>query len=129
MKQVLVLVATLAAATPALSQAPSPAPAAPAPAAPAADTPAAPASAASDPNEGGTTPAAGGVRALRASCRQEASSNGLRGPAKREAVSACVVRQRPDLAAREQCRTDGFGKGLRKEELHAFVKACVASRG
>lgn len=70
-----------------------------------------------------------GVKALRASCREEAQSKGLTGPAKREAVSACVVRQRPDLVGREQCRTGGFGKGLRKEELHAFVKECTKSKG
>ncbi len=71
----------------------------------------------------------GGVRALRASCRDEAKSKGLTGPAKREAASTCVVRQRPDLAGREQCRSEGFGKGLRKEELHAFVKDCAKTKG
>ena len=70
-----------------------------------------------------------GVKALRASCRDEAKSKGLQGSAKREDVSACVVHQRPDLTGREQCRTEGFGKGLRKEELHAFVRECAKTKG
>ncbi len=109
MKHALIVLAALSLATPALAQT-------------AAGSTAAPSS-----DEGGRG-AEGGVKALRASCREEAESKGLKGPAKREAVSACVVRQRPDLAGREQCRTDAFGKGLRKEELHTFVKDCTKSK-
>ncbi len=109
-----ILLAAFALAAPAFAQT------APAPAA---------APGALSPGMAGAESTGGGVKALRASCRDEAKSKGLKGPAKREAVAACVVRQRPDLAGREQCRTEGFGKGLRKEELHAFVKDCAKTKG
>ncbi len=47
---------------------------------------------------------------------------------KRQAVSACVVAKRSDLASREQCSTDGFNKWLRKHELHAFVEECAKAK-
>ena len=118
MKHALIVLAALSLAMPALAQTttgPTAAPTGPGPAGPASD-------------EAGPG-ADGGVKALRMSCREEAQSKGLIGPARREAVSACVVRQRPDLAGREQCRADGFTKGLRKEDLHAFVKECAKSKG
>lgn len=124
MKHAVTLIAALAFAAPALAQT-TPAPAA-APDAPAASGPAPSSPAASGAEaEGGKE----GVKALRASCRDEAKAKDLKGDAKREAISACVVRQRPDLAGREQCRTEGFGKGLRKKELHAFVKECAKTKG
>ncbi len=116
MNHALIVLATLTLATSAFAQT------APAPAvAPAASSPV------STSAEAGSIK--DGVKAVRAGCRDEAMSEGLKGPAKREAVSACVVRQRPDLAERERCRTEGFGKGLRKEELHAFVKDCAKTKG
>lgn len=124
MKHALIMLASLALAAPALAQtapAPASAPAAPTTPSQAAPAPMAPSSEA----EGGKD----GVKALRASCRDEAKAKDLKGDAKREAISACVVRQRPDLAGREQCRTEGFGKGLRKKELHAFVKDCAKTKG
>ncbi len=124
MKHALIVLVALALAAPAFAQT-APAPAA-APIAPAASNPAAPnADAPGSETESGKD----GVKALRASCRDKAKSQGLKGSAKHEAVSACVVRQRPDLAGREQCRTEGFGKGLRKKELHAFIKDCAKTKG
>ncbi len=65
---------------------------------------------------------------VRAECKADADSKGLKGDDKRKAMMECVVKQRPDLAAKEQCRMDGFAKGLRKEELKAFVKDCAKGK-
>ena len=62
---------------------------------------------------------------VRAECKADAEAKGLKGDDKRKAMMECVVKQRPDLAAKEQCRMDGFAKGLRKDELKAFVKDCA----
>jgi hypothetical protein len=72
------------------------------------------------------------AKEVRADCKADAEAKGLKGDDKREAVMACVVKQRPDLAAkmaaREQCRTDGKAKGLQKDELKAFVKDCAKGK-
>ena len=65
---------------------------------------------------------------VRAECKADAELKGLKGDDKRKAMMECVVKQRPDLAAKEQCRMDGFAKGLRKEELKAFVKDCAKGK-
>ena len=117
MKPGLIVVAAFAVAAPAFAQT------APTTAIPPASIALAPSA---DPDQDGP---AGGVKALRASCRDEAEAKGLKGPDRRFAISACVVRQRPDLAGREQCRMQGFGKGLQKEERHAFVKGCMKAKG
>ena len=69
------------------------------------------------------------IHRLRESCRDAAKGEGRRGADMREAISACVVKARPDLSGREQCRADAFAKGLRKEAFHDFVKDCAKSKG
>lgn len=76
----------------------------------------------------GMAPASGSLKELRTTCRTEAKGQGLSGDALHAAISACVVRARPDLAVREQCRTEGRAKGLRKDGLHSFVKDCVKAK-
>lgn len=89
---------------------------------------------AADPAASGGAPTAqagagpGGLKELRATCRTEARGQGLSGDALHAAVSACVVRARPDLAVRERCRTEGRAQGLHKEGLHSFVKDCVKAK-
>lgn len=99
-----------------------------------------PASAAASPPAAATTagtagapaddiPAGTGVKAIRQACREEVTDQSLRGEARMKAISACVVKKRPDLAQREQCRIDGWEKGLRKDELKSFVKDCAKAKG
>ena len=69
------------------------------------------------------------AKLVRAQCRTEAETQGLKGMDKRKAVSACLVKQRPDLAVKEQCRMDGHEKGLKKDGLKSFVKDCAKAKG
>lgn len=124
MKQAFVVLTALSFTVPAYAQVTS----SPTSSVAAAPTPNVPSSTTANTDEAAPG-AAIGIKPLRASCRDEARAKGLKGVAKRQAVSACVVQQRPDLASREQCRSDGFSKGLRKQELHAFVKDCLKTKG
>ena len=92
--------------------------------------PAAGPSAAQTPAPEAAAPSGAGqdTKDVRATCRESAKSEGLKGDAMRKAVSECVVKVRPDLADRERCRMDGFAKGLRKEGLRDFVKDCLKSK-
>ena len=101
-------------------------PTAPAPGAPPAATAPTPAPAAGMEMTKDGKPKA---KAVRDACRTEAEGEGLKGMAKQKAVSACLVKQRPDLAEKEQCRMDGRAKGLKKDELKAFVKDCAKAKG
>jgi hypothetical protein len=65
--------------------------------------------------------------ALIASCRSNASAQGLTGHSRREAVLSCVRAQRPGLAIRMVCRHEGKKMGLSHQSLRAFVKKCKAS--
>ena len=73
------------------------------------------------------------ARQVRDDCKAGAEAQGLQGEGKRNAVMECVVKQRPDLAAklaaREQCRVDGKAKGLKKDDLKSFVKDCAKGKG
>lgn len=81
------------------------------------------------PDSAPSAAAAAKVKEIRAACRAQVKEQGIKGQEKGQAVSACVVKQRPDLAQREQCRMDGRSKGLRKDELRSFVKDCVKGKG
>ena len=94
-------------------------------AAPAASTTAAPATPAPELTKDGKPKA----KMVRAQCRADAEAQGLKGMEKQKAVSACLVKQRPDLAAKEQCRMDGHEKGLKKDGLKDFVKDCAKAKG
>ncbi|HYP57083.1 MAG TPA: PsiF repeat-containing protein [Beijerinckia sp.] len=72
-----------------------------------------------------TTDARPQAKEVRAECKDEIRTQGLKGQAGKQAVSDCVVKERPDLAAQEQCRTDPKTKGMDKEAREAFVKDCV----
>ena len=118
MKILMLAAAFSLAASAASAQTTSPAPAVPA----AAPTPAAPAAIPTTKN--------GKPRAkeLRAACRDEAKGQGLKGDARKQAVADCVIKQRPDLAARMQCSMDPKAKGLDREAKRAFIKDCVKGK-
>jgi psiF repeat len=61
---------------------------------------------------------------VRAQCKADAKSQGLKGDARKAAVDDCFAKARPDLAEARKCRQDGKAKGLADAELKAFVKQC-----
>jgi hypothetical protein len=67
------------------------------------------------------------VKDLKAGCRTEAKSQGLKGAAFQQAVLDCVRAQRPLVAARMACRQQGRKNGLTQgPELKQFVKTCMS---
>jgi hypothetical protein len=68
------------------------------------------------------------AKEVRKACAADAKAKGLKGDDKRKAEMDCVVKERPDLAAKEQCRMDGKAKGLKKDELKSFVKDCAKGK-
>ena len=75
----------------------------------------------------GAPPAAGGPRTgkdVRAQCKADAQSQGLRGTARKGFVQDCFVKARPDLAAAQKCRQQGKEQGLADNDLKAFVRNC-----
>ncbi len=103
--------------------------------APAAQPPSARPSPASAPAPAADLTKTGKPRAkeVRKTCRDESKAQGLKGDARRKAVSDCFIKQRPDLAAketaREQCFTDAKAKGLKKDARKDFVKECRKTKG
>ena len=73
------------------------------------------------------------AKEVRKTCRDEAKAQGLKGDARRKAVSDCFIKQRPDLAAqenaREQCFTDAKAKGMKKDARKDFMKECRKAKG
>ncbi|MCW6510854.1 hypothetical protein [Lichenifustis flavocetrariae] len=113
-------IALLCASTSAFAQATAPAAPAPAPA-PAAAAPATP-PAASDMTKDGKPR----MKVVRAQCREEVKGENLKGDARREAMGACIVKQRPDKEAQVKCSMDPSLKGMAKSARHDVIKACVA---
>jgi hypothetical protein len=67
------------------------------------------------------------VEDLKAGCRTEAKSQGLKGPALQKAVINCVGAQQTKVAARMTCRQQGMKNGLKSgPELKQFVKTCMS---
>ena len=69
-----------------------------------------------------TTPSP--LQQLHAQCKADAAGQGLKGPARKDAVQACMIKARPGLAKAIECRKDGLAKGLAGDALHAFVRSC-----
>jgi len=65
---------------------------------------------------------------VRAQCREEAKAQGLKGDDRKKAVSDCVIKARPDLAAAEECRQDPNLKGMDKEARKDAIKECIKSK-
>ncbi len=108
------------AATPVMAQATAPA-AAPAPA-PAASAPtAAPAAAAPTTTKDGKPT----MKVVREQCRNEVIAGGTKGPARRQAMADCIIKQRPDMTTRINCAMDPSLKGMDKDAKRDAVKACV----
>ena len=63
--------------------------------------------------------------AVRARCRDEVKGENLKGDARKQAMADCIVKQRPDMAARVKCQMDPSLKGMDKAARRAAVKACV----
>jgi len=72
-------------------------------------------------------PAAGGPQTgkdVRAQCKADAVTQGLRGAARKSFVQDCFVKARPDLAAAQNCRQQGKAQGLADNDLKVFVRKC-----
>jgi len=65
---------------------------------------------------------------VRAQCREEAKTKGLKGDARSEAIEDCFLKARPDLAVAEECRTDAKLKNLDKEARKTAIKECVKAK-
>ncbi len=65
---------------------------------------------------------------VRAECREQVKSQGLKGAERKQAVSDCVLKARPDLAAAEECRQDPNLKGMDKAARKAAIKECVKNK-
>jgi hypothetical protein len=65
------------------------------------------------------------ARAVRAACKSEVETKGLRGAERKTAAATCFKEKRPDLAARAECRKQAKGKGLDGQALKDAVTACV----
>ena len=105
------LIAAFACAGPALAQTAAPAPAAPA---------------ATSATPSLTKSGKPRAKEVRAQCRAESKAQGLKGAERKQATADCVIKQRPDLAAREKCKRDPQTKGMDKAARKAFIKDCVA---
>jgi hypothetical protein len=66
------------------------------------------------------------ARDLKAGCRTDAKSQGLKGAAFQKAVLDCVAAQRPKVAARMACRQQGTKQDLAGPALKEFVKTCMS---
>lgn len=74
--------------------------------------------------------------AARDQCRQETMAQGLRGPARRDAMRACVQsrmgparmqRQAENRSLRMNCRDQGRARGLRGPAMRDHMMACVGA--
>lgn len=65
---------------------------------------------------------------VRAQCRDEVKTQGLKGDERKKAVADCVVKARPDLAAAEECRQDPGLKSMDKDARKAAIKACIKGK-
>jgi hypothetical protein len=69
---------------------------------------------------------------VRANCRDEAKTQGLKGAERHKAVEDCFLKARPDLAAKEavkeECKQDPKLKDLDKDARKAAIKECVKSK-
>ena len=119
----LLIASALCLAGPAFAQ--TTAPAAPATPAPAAAAPAAPA-ATPAPDTGMTKDGKPRMKVVRAQCKDEIKGQSLKGDARKQAMAACIVKERPDMEAKIKCQMDPSLKGMAKDAKKDAVKACVA---
>ena len=63
---------------------------------------------------------------VRAQCRDEARTQGLKGEDRVASVDACYAKALPERAAALKCRRDGKAKGLAGTDLRDFTKQCRA---
>ena len=64
---------------------------------------------------------------VRAQCRDDARTQGLKGEDRVASVDACYAKALPERAAALKCRRDGKAKGLAGTELRNFTKQCRAN--
>lgn len=98
-------------------------------AAPAAPTPATQAAPATAPSPGSADLTKDGkprMKVVRAQCKDEVKGQNLKGDARKQAMAACIIKQRPDMEARVKCQMDPSLKGMDKAARKDAVKACVA---
>jgi psiF repeat len=65
------------------------------------------------------------MKVVRAQCREEAKTGGLKGDARKQAMADCIVKQRPDMEARMKCQMDPSLKSMDKDARRVAIKACV----
>ena len=65
--------------------------------------------------------------AVRAQCRDDARTQGLKGEDRVASVDACYAKALPERAAALKCRRDGKAKGLAGTELRDFTRQCRAN--
>ena len=66
------------------------------------------------------------MKVVRDQCRVEVKAQRLKGDARRQAMSDCIVKERPDQSARLKCASDPQARAMAKDARRAFVKECVA---
>jgi len=60
-------------------------------------------------------------------CRAEAKAQGVRGPAIREAVNACVTKSNPRLAKRMACAQQARAQAMTdRAQIKTFVESCLS---
>lgn len=67
------------------------------------------------------------IKTARQACRQDATGQGLKGQARKDAVKSCLQQKYPALAKRKACHDEGTAKGLQKKALHDYVKQCITA--
>ena len=64
---------------------------------------------------------------LIAKCRAEAKTQGVKGPAMRDAIKTCVAKENPGLAKRMECQQQARGQGITdKDQIRSFVRTCLS---
>lgn len=66
------------------------------------------------------------IKAARMACVDDAKGKSLKGPARHDAVKACMAQKYPQVAKMQDCRKQGKDKGLVKKEMKAFMQQCTA---
>lgn len=66
------------------------------------------------------------MKIVRAQCKDEVKGQNLKGDARKQAMAACIIKQRPDMEARVKCQMDPSLKGMDKASRKEAMKSCMA---
>ncbi|MGB8278369.1 MAG: hypothetical protein WCF20_10635 [Methylovirgula sp.] len=84
--------------------------------------------AAQDKQPGPTGADKGSSKELIEQCRTAALAKGLDADARRLAIAACILKARPQIAARIHCLMNSRFKDMDKKARLAFMKDCVQGK-